>query len=66
MSGLIICKRHQGASVPNEGFATATFNSSGRMLQWMLRLFPIGLEPKSLIRCSEVEGIDRRSKATAI
>jgi hypothetical protein len=26
----------------------------------LLRLFPIGLEPQSLIRCSEVEGIDRR------
>ena len=41
-------------------------NSSGRMLQWMLRLFPIGLEPQSLIRCSEVEGIDRRWQTTAI
>jgi hypothetical protein len=44
-----ICKRHQGASVPNEGFATATFQK-----------VPDRVEPQSLIRCSEVEGIARR------
>ena len=32
VSGLIICKRHQGASVPNEGFGQLTLQGLSRTI----------------------------------